>query len=159
MVDFSKISEEWEAQATLRRRASKGKSLMVSTLRDVPQVLGNIKNVAENHEVLLPLVKRMSAAGALDTPAVETLAGFVLEFYSLAGYPDPVRAHALAHQDAWGIKRCLTLLRRKWSRQEMPKDSWQVQAIELLFPDNDSQYDDVSFFLAGFTSGRAGSLV
>ena len=85
MLDFSNIAEEWEAQAPLRRRASKGKSLMVSTVKDVPQVLGNIKNVAENSDVLMPLIKRMAAAGILETPSVETLGPMVLEFYALAG--------------------------------------------------------------------------
>ena len=132
MPDFSKIAEEWDAQPLLRRRAAKGKALLVSTLKDVPQVLGNIKNMAENSDVLKPIVLRMSAEGILDTPSVETLTAVVLEFYSLAGYPDPLGAHALAHQDAWGMKRCLTLLRRKWSRQEIPKDCQDVAVIRSL---------------------------
>ena len=142
MLDFSNIAEEWEAQAPLRRRASKGKSLMVSTVKEVPQVLGNTKNVAENSDVLMPLIKRMAAAGILETPSVETLSPMVLEFYALAGYPDPAGAPALAHQDAWGIKRCLTLVRRKWSRQEMPKDSREVLAKEALSHVVHSSCDD-----------------
>ena len=123
MVDFSGVPEAWDGEPLLRRRAAKGQSLMVSTVRDVPQVLGNIKNVAANYDVLAPLVTKMAVAGVIETPSLEVLTPLVIEFYSLAGYPDPVGVHALAHQDAWGLKRCLTLLRRKWSRGEVPKDS------------------------------------
>ena len=122
MVDFSKVPKEWESNATLRKRAMKGRRLMVSTVKDVSQVLGNIKNVAENYDVLFPLVQRMSACGRVDTPAVDDITPLVVEFYSETGFPDTANLEALAHQDAWGIKRCLTLVRRKWSRAETPKD-------------------------------------
>ena len=95
---------------------------MVSAVKGVSHVLGNIKNAAENRDVLLPLVRCMAQMGRVDTPSIEVLSPLVIEFYSLAGYPDPAGLEAVAHQDAWGIKRCLTLLRRKWSRNEVPKE-------------------------------------
>lgn len=122
MVDFSKVPKQWDSIATLRKRAIKGRRLMVSTVKDVSQVLGNIKNVAENFEVLLPLVECMSKCGRVDSPSVDDITPLVVEFYSEAGFPDTANLEALAHQDSWGIKRCLTLLRRKWSRGESPKD-------------------------------------
>ena len=122
MVDFSKIPQTWDDISALRRRAQKGRSMMVSTTQGISQVLGNIKNVSENHEILRPLVLEMSKNGVVETPPVEKLSQLVVEFYSLAGYPDPGNIEALAHQDAWGIKRCLSLVRRKWSRAETPKD-------------------------------------
>lgn len=127
MVNFSRVPQEWDDVAALRRRASKGRTLMVSATKGISHVLGNIKNVAENRDVLLPLVRCMCSAGRVDTPSLELLTPLVIEFYSLAGYPDPSELEAVAHQDAWGIKRCLTLLRRKWSRSETPKDVGCVQ--------------------------------
>ncbi|CAE7808331.1 unnamed protein product [Symbiodinium microadriaticum] len=123
---------------------------MVSTVKDVSQVLGNIKNVAENYDVLFPLVQRMSACGRVDTPAVDDITPLVVEFYSETGFPDTANLEALAHQDAWGIKRCLTLVRRKWSRAETPKDRRAAKLVEL--------YDKAfsSFLMAG---GDAASIV
>lgn len=121
MVDFSKVPQAWDDIATLRRRAQKGRSLMVSTTRGVNQVLGNIKNVAENHEILRPLVACMSKCGVVDTPPVEKLSELVAEFYGLAGFPEPAGIEALAHQDAWGIKRCLSLLRRNGLGRRHPR--------------------------------------
>ena len=122
MAGFSKLPEQWDAVPNLRRRAAKGRSLLVSAVKDMNQILGNIKNVAENSDVLRPIVETMTSAGNLETPSIEVLSPLILEFYGLASHPSPEQAAALAHQDAWGVKRCLTLLRRKWSRQEMPKD-------------------------------------
>ena len=122
MVNFSKIPEQWDAVPSLRRRAAKGRSLLVSATTGIKQILGNVKNIAENYEVLKPIVETMTNVGNIETPGIDTLSPLLLEFYGLASYPSPEEAAGLAHQDAWGVKRCLTLLRRKWARQEIPKD-------------------------------------
>ena len=151
MVNFSRVPQQWDDEAILRRRASKGRTLMVSAVKGVSHVLGNIKNVAENQNVLLPLVTCMSQWGRVDTPSIEVLTPLVIEFYSLAGYPDPTGLEAVAHQDAWGIKRCLTLLRRKWSRAETPKDLW----ILIVF--NHRPISSISDILSSLNSPAPGS--
>ncbi|CAE7197320.1 hypothetical protein AK812_SmicGene350 [Symbiodinium microadriaticum] len=133
MVNFSRVPQQWDDVAALRRRASRGRTLMVSAVKGVSHVLGNIKNAAENRDVLLPLVRCMAQMGRVDTPSIEVLSPLVIEFYSLAGYPDPAGLEAVAHQDAWGIKRCLTLLRRKWSRNEDSRAKELVKLYDLAF--------------------------
>ncbi|CAE7847204.1 unnamed protein product [Symbiodinium necroappetens] len=75
------------------------------------QILGNIKNVAENSDVLRPIVETMTSAGNLETPSIEVLSPLILEFYGLASHPSPEQAAALAHQDAWGDARAAELVR------------------------------------------------
>ena len=69
MVNFSKIPEQWDAVPSLRRRAAKGRSLLVSATTGIKQILGNVKNIAENYEVLKPIVETMTNVGNIETPA------------------------------------------------------------------------------------------
>ena len=116
------LPELWDDDRCLRRRVGKGYCMMVSTTKGVRQVLGNLKNVSANADVLEPVVKLMAANGVVDTPPVEDLSDVCEAFLRLANYPDEANITTAAHQDAWGIKRCLTLCRRKWSKPETPKD-------------------------------------
>ena len=124
------LPELWEQNRDLRRRVARGYCMMVSTTKGVVQVLGNVKNVSANVDVLKPLVEIMAENGMVDTPAVEDLSDVCEAFLKLANYPDLNNVATAAHQDAWGMKRCLTLCRRKWSKSETPKDWWSV--IEAL---------------------------
>ena len=130
VVKLDGLAKVWESDFSLRQRASKGRSLMISTIPGISQVLGNVKNVAANVATLKPLVGMMSAQGIVDTPSVDMLAPVCAEFLELANYPNKDDLQTIAHQDAWGIKRCLTLCRRKWSKTETPKDSgFHLQAL------------------------------
>lgn len=125
MVNFSSVPDAWENTPCLRRRVVKGKRLMLSTTPEISQVLGNVKNLAANNEVLKPVLACMVKCGVVKTPSVEVLAPLVLDLFGNAGYPNTAAAEDMAHQEAWGIKRCLNFARRKWSRPggpEIPKD-------------------------------------
>lgn len=125
MVNFSKVPGAWEDNAAVRRRVVKGKRLMLSTTPGIPQVLGNVKNLAANYDILKPILECMVKCGVVSTPSLETLSPLILELFGNAGYPNPAGAEDMAHQEAWGIKRCLNLARRKWSRPggpEIPKE-------------------------------------
>ena len=125
IVNFSSLPDTWENMPGLRRRVVKGRPLLVSTTPGCKQVLGNVKNLAANYEVLKPVLQCMAKSGVVDTPSVDVMGPLVLELFGNAGYPNPGAAEDMAHQEAWAIKRCLTLARRKWSRPggpEIPKD-------------------------------------
>ena len=122
VVNLDGLAETWEAIYELRKRAASGHSLLVSTVPGLPQVLGNIKNVAANAAVLKPLVQMMGEQGIINTPSLELLDPVCQKFLQLANYPKEDDVVALAHQDAWGLKRCLTLCRRKFIKAEVPKD-------------------------------------
>ena len=126
------LPEVWEVDRDLRRRVSRGYCMMVSTTKGVVQVLGNVKNVSANAEVLLPVVEIMARNGVLETPSVEDLSDVCEAFLTLANYPDMPNVATAAHQDAWGIKRCLTLCRRKWSKSEKPKDWSSYKCMKVL---------------------------
>ena len=101
------LPEVWDDDRCLRRHVGKGYCMMVSTTKGVRQVFGNLKNVSAKADVLEPVVKLMAANGVADTPPVEDLSDVCEAFLRLANYPDEANITTAAHQDTWGIKRCL----------------------------------------------------
>ena len=121
-ASLATVPMEWESHPILRTRAKQGMSLMTSTSPGIVHCLGSLKDCSENHAVLMPVLQGLLAAVTLDTPSVDLLGAKCKTFLQLAAYPDMSAVSAIAHRDAWSLKRCLTTLKRKWSRQEVPKD-------------------------------------
>ena len=122
VANLATVAMEWEEHPGLRVRAKQGMSLMTATAAGMNHCLGSLKDCAENHAVLMPVLEGLLAAYTLDTPSVDLLGAKCKLFLQLAAYPDASAMSAVAHRDAWSLKRCLTTLKRKWSRQETPKD-------------------------------------
>ena len=122
-MNFDALASKWEATIGLRRLAAAGKGLVVPTAVGLAGCLGSIKDCRENYDCLKCVLQIMAAAGSVDTPPVEILGVSTREFFELAHYPIENDIPAIGHRDAWSIKRNLTFLKRKWVRQEYPKDS------------------------------------
>ena len=116
------LAKDWEECFRLRTQVAQGKSLMLSTSVGSTSCLGNLKDCAENYEPLKATLGKMLISRTLDTPPIDNISVACREFLAMAHYPDSDGVPAIAHRDAWSLKRCLSTLRRKWSRQEVPKD-------------------------------------
>ena len=121
-VCFDGLGAAWENIPSLRRLADAGKGLMVPTVPGMTACLGSLKEAKENYHALKAVLQIMAAAGSVDTPGIEVLSGCCRNFLELGRYPIEADIPMVAHRDAWSLKRCLTFLRRKWARQEYPKD-------------------------------------
>ncbi|CAJ1397021.1 unnamed protein product [Effrenium voratum] len=116
----------WESQRALRQRSISGKPLVtgiMSRRHGVEVCVGSMACVKLNHEVLKPITSAMAESACLQTPGLELLFHEVLAFHVSAGYPDEKQMAAVAHADAWGLKRMLNFLRRKWYKEETPRDA------------------------------------
>lgn len=114
----------WESQRALRQRSISGKPLVtgiMSRRHGVEVCVGSMACVKLNHEVLKPITSAMAESACLQTPGLELLFHEVLAFHVSAGYPDEKQMAAVAHADAWGLKRMLNFLRRKWYKEETPR--------------------------------------
>ena len=123
VADLTMLAEKLEAIRCLRNQAAKGRCLMKSTVQGCLQCLGNLKDCSENYLVLKIVLDLMLCSCTIDSPSVDLVIPCCTTFLELANYPDKDMIAAMAVRDAWGIKRCLTTLRRKWVRHEVPKDS------------------------------------
>ena len=122
VATLATVPMEWEGNGALAARARAGMSLMTPTVPGLRHCLGSLKDCADNYAVLKPILQGMLASLTVDTPSVDLLGAKVKLFLQLSNYPDPAGINTVAHRDAWSIKRSLSTLKRKWSRQEMPKD-------------------------------------
>ena len=95
---------------------------MRSTSPHMVSCAGSLKDCCENHEVLEAVLAIMASCATVDTPSVDAVSEAVQKYCEVANYPDKDGIPNLAHRDAWSIKRCLTSLKRKWVRNETPKD-------------------------------------
>ncbi|OLP96949.1 hypothetical protein AK812_SmicGene20767 [Symbiodinium microadriaticum] len=124
-AELSQLPGNWESVRKLRTRAAQGHSVFISTVAGSSSCLGNLKDCAENHDALMCILKLMLESRTCDTPAVETMSEKCREFLEMANFPDKSAGATMvvAHRDAWSAKRCLTFLKRKWARNEVPKDA------------------------------------
>ena len=121
-ADLKRLPGKWEAILELRQLCASGKGLMVATAPNANSCFGSVKDCRENASALRAVLELMVAAGTMDTPQVTVLADSCQTFLQLAHYPVQEDIPPLAHRDAWSLKRCLTFLRRKWTRAEICKD-------------------------------------
>ena len=117
------VDQVWEGQRDLRSRCAQGGCLMLNPTGTGP-VLASLKSIKANVEILAVITQRMAQHGRIASAGVDALSSVVLDFYVAANFPMDALAPSLAHQDAWGIKRCLTFLRRKWGRREVARDTF-----------------------------------
>ena len=121
------IYEEWESVRELRQRAHSGRSIMLGVRRkvDLQEVcLGTLRCASLNYDILRIVLKRMALNGILANPPLGRLYSEFLGFHQQNSTLDGNAVASIAHSDAWAMKRLLTFMRRKWSRTEMPRDTW-----------------------------------
>ena len=120
------VYEVWEENRVLRQRARSGRSIMVGVRRksDLQEVcLGTLKCASLKAFMCQGIVSRMAESGILKNPPLGRLYSELVKFQQQNGSEVGHSLLALAHVDAWGLKRVLTILRRKWARGEQPRDS------------------------------------
>ena len=119
------VWEDWESIRALRQRAAVGRSLMLGVRRktDSAEVcVGTLKCAQLNCELVRMLSRRMAKHGVIKNPRLGRLYHEFVSFHQQNG---PLVGDAVlvaSHADAWGLKRLLTLMRRKFARDEYPRD-------------------------------------
>ncbi|OLQ14539.1 hypothetical protein AK812_SmicGene1326 [Symbiodinium microadriaticum] len=139
VADLTDLPLKWESIRALRIQAARGLGLFVSTVPGQAGCLGNLKDCSANHEALKAILFLMTKSRTIETPTVDALSEKGKMFLEESNYPDKTSLVAVAHRDAWSAKRCLTTLKRKWIRHEMPKDKFadakEDIAVAALAPD------------------------
>mgnify|MGYP007004417846 FL=1 len=83
----------------------------------------SLQNLTYNFGCLKPVTKFMAEHGLTKIHSVDALGALFWKCYRLAGRDGTPANRHLAHQDAWAAKRLLGLIRRKWQREEFPRDT------------------------------------
>ncbi|CAE7839925.1 HKR1 [Symbiodinium sp. CCMP2592] len=141
-ADLTTLGQKLEDIRALRKRVGDGNSLMIATSPGCMQCMGTLKDCSANYEPLRAVLRCMLKSKTIDSPSIDALLIECQGFLELCHYPEPERIPALALRDAWGIKRSLTTLRRKWARPEIPKDSVQDPQVRLLVKMYDTITED-----------------
>ncbi|CAE7676905.1 unnamed protein product [Symbiodinium sp. CCMP2592] len=131
-ADLSKLAGIWENERKLRMHAARGQAVFASTVAGQTQCSGNLKDCSENFEALMCILKLMHECLTVETPPIDGLSDACKEFLEMANFPDKSALLCFAHRDAWSAKRCLTFLRRKWARNEIPKDE-KVKKLVAMY--------------------------
>ena len=119
----------WEGHRELRKRAIKGDPLLVGEKEStddeedlgmhIPQSLGNIRL---NYTLLKAYTKHMARSGCVVTKNVVLLKEPLTKFYELMEIDvERPAAKAVCKGQAVVIKKMLTVVKRKWTRWEMPR--------------------------------------
>ena len=118
----------WEGHRDLRKRAIKGIPLLVGETESgddedlgmqIPQSLANIRL---NYTLLKAYTKHMAQSGIVVTKHVDLLKEPVTKFYELMEIDvDTPAAKAVCQGQTGVIKKMLGVVKRKWSRWEMPR--------------------------------------
>ncbi|CAE7621699.1 unnamed protein product [Symbiodinium sp. CCMP2592] len=132
VADLTDLPAQWESIRKLRAQAARGYSLFASTIQGQRGCLGSLKDCGANHEALKVILVLMVKSRTVETPAVDDLSEKVRAFFEEVNYPDKNSLAAVAHQDAWSAKRCLTTLKRKWIRHEDEKVRELVQLYDKI---------------------------
>jgi hypothetical protein len=83
----------------------------------------SLQNLTFNFGCLKPVTKFMAEHGLTKIHSVDALGALFWKCYRLAGRDGTPANRHLAHQDAWAAKRLLGVIRRKWQREEFPRDT------------------------------------
>ena len=133
--------EEWEKDRQIKDLARAGRCLMSGLRRKLDNqevVVGTLKCAALNVPILSTVVSRMATNGILKNPPLGRLYCEFLSFHQQWNPRPGQELPPIAHADAWGAKRLLTFLKRKWSRTEMPRDPYlqfKLQSLKSCFCD------------------------
>ena len=127
-MDFSwmdEVLDSLEKHREFRVRCLEGRNLTVgmllSTVPPKSVVRGSLDCCKLNVRLIKAFLTPMAKSTCIFNPPIFLVQGAMLEFHGRNGYPNPDGLLAVASEDAKGIKRMLSFLRRKFSREEMPR--------------------------------------
>ena len=123
---FAGFYQNWETLRSLQQRAIRSRSILLGVHRKVHEaevVVGSLKCSALNAKLIRMFAERMAKHGVIRNPPLARLFGQFLSFHWENGLLSGEPLNAVAHADAWGLKRLLTCMRRTWSRGESPRES------------------------------------
>ena len=108
---------------------------MQGVRRKVDQVevcVGTLKCAARNSWIVKTVTGRMAKEGVVKCPPLGRLFAEMLSFHQQNGPLTDQNILAVAHSDAWGLKRIMSFCRRKWVRDETPRVAWLHQHLHTL---------------------------
>ncbi|CAE7304557.1 unnamed protein product [Symbiodinium necroappetens] len=127
--DFTWVAQlpaVWDGVRAYRERSLNGMNLLRGIVLQAygpdPVVVGNLECCKVNSDILATILKIMGDVGCIFVPRVFLLQGACLEFHCNAGYPEALSLGGAAYSDGWGLKRMLGFLKRKWMRDQKPRD-------------------------------------
>jgi hypothetical protein len=117
---FIALADVWDQKLAYRVKARK-QELLITSDKGEPYVPATLANCKHNHEMLAGYTQIMCETGKMCTSHIESIKAPLLKFYTMQG---TLRddAKLSIHAQAWAIKRMLGVMKRKWSREECPRD-------------------------------------
>lgn len=125
----------WEGNRELRKRAISKEMLMVDKdSTDSTIIAPSLPNLKLNYPILKGFTAHMAAAGIICTNRIRMIQEPVIAFYELMqADTGTAEVKALCYGTAYHIKRMLHVVKRKWSRWEMPRVTRLFVYPEILF--------------------------
>ena len=116
----------WEQRRHFRARSLRGRSLLQGVFlpSDAKKevIVSSLECCQLNAEVLSTVLRLMGDNACIFVPPMPLLSAVTLEFHSHSGFPCADSLASTAYSDSKGLKRMLSLLRRKWRREEYPRE-------------------------------------
>jgi hypothetical protein len=119
---YGRAAQSWDKQKLIRDRLLTKKSMF----RDSDGkgfCKTSLTNCFINYDLLKEYTSAMAREHTIMIGTLSELKGPLKEFQKMQRVDNPI----FAHQDAWTAKRLLGLLRRKWQRDEAPRETWLCQ--------------------------------
>lgn len=115
----------WKSDADVTSLAQR-KKLLISDANGKGVIPPSLDNIRHNYTVLRAYTRCMAKHGVIVTKHIDYIKEPIREFYA-KNKIDIRSEHAVGviHGTARFIKRMLHVIKRKWSRWEMPRDSYR----------------------------------
>lgn len=119
------VETAWKSEADLIARA-RGKKLLISDVNGKGMVAPSLDNIRHNFTVLRAYTRCMAENGFIVTKHIEYLKEPITGFYQMQKI-DTKSEHAVGviHGTAGFVKRMLHVIKKKWSRWEIPRETMQ----------------------------------
>lgn len=112
----------WERHRVLRQRAIKMQRLLISSDSESPLLPPTLENIKLNYKVLKGYTEHMANTGVILTVHMKYLKPPIVEFYKMMEIDVTDRTcERFCHATATCIKKMLHVIKRKWSKPEMPR--------------------------------------
>ena len=134
VFSFSRFCENaWASDEDLVALA-KAKKLLISDVNGRGVVAPSLDNIRHNFSVLRAFTKCMAINGVIVTKHIDYLKEPIMGFYENQKI-NVKTEHVVGviHGTASFVKRMLGMIKKKWSRWEMPRDSLRIHSTSFLF--------------------------
>ena len=121
-LDYLKgVEDEWELIPDLLEQCKRGRSLFTD-VHNKPFCAGSLKNISFNSPALKMTTERLKTVPSCKTPTLDELKIPINAWYVKCG-KDPAQHRYSIHAEACTEKRLLARVRRKFSKDESPRES------------------------------------